>query len=372
MAPSHRLLWRGALSHPFTQLDGVAFIAHLPQSTESPSTTPTHSKLGALDTPTALALETLRGRPSLPVLGTWKGEVDVEQGIRIHINPSCHLTVAYFTRLFSTPPLSPTSQHTPCLRISLSSCTPSAEDELLLFPSPLPSGNIEILVARPRPSLPKAKRLVPRPDDPLPRRIQDLRGLDLQERGIKRTSSNGPEALDDVFSATAKRRRISDEPPTKPDRPFERRKSGKLDKLGKENLDQEADRSMPPPLVPPNSEPSSTEEQNKALIKKHIVTSLANAGCGRAHADFKDCFSIVNRGVSFALVRFFLSVLQQPLKSEKRKHLKRRKLDRDEVVRLVGAHVGMYFVPDSPVKPSRTSRPRETLERAGSEEVIWA
>ncbi|KZO90574.1 hypothetical protein CALVIDRAFT_602822 [Calocera viscosa TUFC12733] len=396
MAPSHRLLWRGALSHPFTPLDGIAFVAQLPSPSPS-TTTPTApgsspannnahgtpmKAMGALDSPVALALETLRGRPMLPVLGTWTGEVDVEQGIRMHINPSCQLTVAYFTRLFCSvpPPSSPTSsfasqpapKHT-CLRISLGSSPDSpSEDELLLFPCPSTSSptKLEILVGHARPIPTKAKRL-PRPDDPLPRRVQDLRALTLEPkreaRGVKRplplertgSSASLRELLaEDVFSdVAAKRRRISDE--AKPERPpAMRRKSSKagVEKVGKENLLRDhGEGEMPPPVVPEKAtDPPTLEEQNKALIRKHILNVLTNAGCPRSHADFKDCFATINRGVVFAL----------------RKSMRKRRIEREEAIRLVSMHVGMYFIPDSPVKPPR-SRPREPLENA-DDDVVWA
>lgn len=62
----HRLLYRGALSVPdsYLLLDGLSFVAetrNLPQG--SPSVT-------LLSNPLALALESMRGRPSLHLLGT--------------------------------------------------------------------------------------------------------------------------------------------------------------------------------------------------------------------------------------------------------------------------------------------------------------
>ncbi|KZT61182.1 hypothetical protein CALCODRAFT_506394 [Calocera cornea HHB12733] len=412
MAPSHRLLWRGALSHPFTPLDGIAFVAQLPAPSPTAAaataaaatakaasgSTPANNTgtattpgktLHALDSPVALALETLRGRPTLPVIGTWSGDVDVEHGIRMHINPSCQLTVAYFTRLFCTSPPSATSaspspsqpappKHHTCLRISLGSSPDSAsEDEVLLFPSPsaFTPSKLEILVGRARPAPTKPKRL-PRPDDPLPRRVQDLRALTLEPkreaRGVKRPLALARTAssvslrqllTDDVFSDPgAKRRRLSDEADAeKPGRPpVLRRKASKaaVEKGGKENLlrdGKDADREMPPPLVPAKSaEPPTLEEQNKALIRKHILSLLTSAGCPRSHAEFKDCFATINRGVVFAL----------------RRSMRKRRVEREEVIRLVGTHVGMYFIADSPVKAPR-SKPREPLEEA-DEEGMWA
>jgi len=187
--------------------------------------------------------------------------------------------------------------------------------------------------------------------------------------GMQRASSSDSLSLKDLMEADvfsdpgAKRRRISlpdsncDDPHTqkqeRPERPpAVRRKSSKF---GKENADALGE--MPPPPAPRQSqsvEPQTVEEQNKALVKKHILSLLTNAGCSRAHPEFRDCFSTINRGVVFAL----------------RRHMRKRRVERDEVVRLVGMHVGMYFIPESPVKQPR-SKARGPLEKA-DEDVVWA
>lgn len=63
--PSYRLLYRGALSLPdsLLLLDGLTFAVRL----NSPSK---HSAFDLLQNPLALALESMRGRPSLRFLGT--------------------------------------------------------------------------------------------------------------------------------------------------------------------------------------------------------------------------------------------------------------------------------------------------------------
>ena len=63
--PSYRLLYRGALSLPdsLLLLDGLTFSVRL----NSPSK---HSTFNLLQNPLALALESMRGRPSLRFLGT--------------------------------------------------------------------------------------------------------------------------------------------------------------------------------------------------------------------------------------------------------------------------------------------------------------
>lgn len=67
LSASHRLLYRGALSLPDSQmlLDGLAFVAKPESPTKQASTS-------LLDNSLALALESMRGRPSLRFLGTTK------------------------------------------------------------------------------------------------------------------------------------------------------------------------------------------------------------------------------------------------------------------------------------------------------------
>lgn len=65
LPPSYRLLYRGALSLPdsLLLLDGLTFATRL----NSPSK---HSTFNLLQNPLALALESMRGRPSLRFMGT--------------------------------------------------------------------------------------------------------------------------------------------------------------------------------------------------------------------------------------------------------------------------------------------------------------
>lgn len=67
-----RFLYRGALSLPdsLLMLDGLTFMAHLDASDRSASKSKLESNL--LQNPLALALQSMRGRPSLKLLGTLK------------------------------------------------------------------------------------------------------------------------------------------------------------------------------------------------------------------------------------------------------------------------------------------------------------
>ena len=80
---SHRLLYRGALSLPdsYLVLDGLSFTTNISDS----NVTRTPSKR-LLDNPLALALETMRGRPSLQLLGTVKlSDVWLDTSADVHV-----------------------------------------------------------------------------------------------------------------------------------------------------------------------------------------------------------------------------------------------------------------------------------------------
>jgi hypothetical protein len=123
--PSYRLLYRGALSLPdsLLLLDGLTFAVRL----NSPSK---HSAFNLLQNPLALALESMRGRPSLRFLGTvflrdvW---MDESGGVEMYvmsvafqrwhlkifffrdIHPHATLTRVYFENVFCLLPFSASS-----------------------------------------------------------------------------------------------------------------------------------------------------------------------------------------------------------------------------------------------------------------------
>ena len=122
--PSYRLLYRGALSLPdsLLLLDGLTFTARL----NSPSK---HSTFNLLQNPLALALESMRGRPSLRFMGTvflrdvW---MDESGGVEMYvmsvhltivlekkncrdIHPHATLTRLYFENIFCVLPFSASS-----------------------------------------------------------------------------------------------------------------------------------------------------------------------------------------------------------------------------------------------------------------------
>ncbi|KAG8741877.1 hypothetical protein FRC10_002338 [Ceratobasidium sp. 414] len=114
----HRLLYRGALSVPNSAilLEGVQFVAHLPAVTPP-----------LLAAPLPIALESMRGRPSLRLLGTMHlspntVRLDTEIDVRLYIHPQSYVTHQYFQNTLAL------SSHT----------TYIPERTLLRFPHPHP------------------------------------------------------------------------------------------------------------------------------------------------------------------------------------------------------------------------------------------
>ena len=96
-----RLLYRGALSLPdsLLMLDGLTFTAHLDTSDKSASKSELNANL--LQNPLALALQSMRGRPSLRFLGTLRlkdvyldDSGDVEMSVGLFYLRTMELTVS--------------------------------------------------------------------------------------------------------------------------------------------------------------------------------------------------------------------------------------------------------------------------------------
>ena len=94
---NHRLLYRGALELPdsYMVLDGLSFTLALESkpsvhgergNVDVTSTPSGKSKLDLLENPLALALESMRGRPTLQFLGTTKiGDVHVDGSFNANV-----------------------------------------------------------------------------------------------------------------------------------------------------------------------------------------------------------------------------------------------------------------------------------------------
>ncbi|KAG5644521.1 hypothetical protein DXG03_008263 [Asterophora parasitica] len=203
---SHRLLYRGALSLPdsLLLLDGLTFTARL----DSPSK---NNQL--LENPLALALETMRGRPSLRLMGVIKlhdGNVwwDESGGIEMDVHPNATLTRIYLENTFCLTPFASTSTSTsPCIsdvgiKVALGDSDGPETTQIVIF-ARLQADNrtLKLVVARlterPIPPPDPAFRL-PRPDDPTPRKPPMFYGADARggkvgaKRELKRMGSIGP------------------------------------------------------------------------------------------------------------------------------------------------------------------------------------
>ncbi|KAF8806689.1 hypothetical protein BYT27DRAFT_7101686 [Phlegmacium glaucopus] len=200
LPPSYRLLYRGALSLPdsLLLLDGLTFAARL----NSPSK---HNTFNLLQNPLALALESMRGRPSLRFMGTvflhdvW---LDESGGVEMDIHPHAILTRIYFENMFCLLPFSASSSSSSSksvvaqrseigIKVALGDSNGPETTEIVIFAQLNStadcSNTIQLSVARlaQRPTAQVQKR-VPRPDDPIPRKPP---AFFLQE--LKRTGSLG-------------------------------------------------------------------------------------------------------------------------------------------------------------------------------------
>ncbi|KAF5317041.1 hypothetical protein D9611_003760 [Ephemerocybe angulata] len=200
LSTSYRLLYRGALSLPDSHilLDGLAFVAKL----ESPTK---HVTTSLLENSLALALESMRGRPSLRFQGVVKlADVYMDESacVEMDIHPRALISRIYFENMFCLKPFpaNPKGKATQStlksdigIKISLGDSDGPETTQIVVYahlppPTPLlnspskdkdpthtPNANpnsptIQLRVARltPRPTQ-KPIRL-PRPDDPIPRK----------------------------------------------------------------------------------------------------------------------------------------------------------------------------------------------------------
>ncbi|KZT72438.1 hypothetical protein DAEQUDRAFT_749495 [Daedalea quercina L-15889] len=193
---THRLLYRGALSLPDSNmvLDGLSFTASLGASALAASQL-NDSNFDLFNHPLALALESMRGRPTLHLVGAVEMDklwVDEKSSgvVQLDVHPKATLSRLYFENIFCLEPIvAPTGRSHYGVRISLSDTGDSSAEDILVyaqlesaspdvFDGPLtpPSTStatpqcIRLLVARILPGPPPMPVLSrPRPDDPTPR-----------------------------------------------------------------------------------------------------------------------------------------------------------------------------------------------------------
>ncbi|KAK7018546.1 VPS9 domain-containing protein [Favolaschia claudopus] len=327
-----RLLYRGALSlsDSYLLLDGLTFAAHLD---------PSGSGNRLLDSPLALALESMRGRPSLRWMGTTKladTYLDETGGITMDIHPSATLTRIYFENMFCLDP-SPSMQIG--IKVSLGDSDGPETTQMLIFARPQhATTDIELVVARivPAPPAPSLLRL-PRPDDPTPRRppIRLDRSASTSSNPFavpKRTLSAaslgstvrvGMDTIPEASSSVAHFKI-----PAVPRAGKERERAPIAD-----NEEEDVFGSGRGETVEPKgkrkrgADESDAENQmekaNKTIIKQNVLHQLP---VSKSHPEYKDIYNYVYRGVLFAL----------------RGEMKRSAVDFKSVERLVKIHVNMY------------------------------
>ncbi|GLB37960.1 hypothetical protein LshimejAT787_0410110 [Lyophyllum shimeji] len=239
LANAYRLLYRGALSLPdsLLLLDGLTFSARL----DSPSK---NNQL--LQNPLALALESMRGRPSLRFMGLVNlhdGNLwwDESGGIELDIHPRATLTRIYFENIFCLTPFASTSKASPAsspsstsdfgIKVALGDSDGPETTQVVIFAhesgeseSGQDSRTLKLAVARltARPPPPQAPLLrLPRPDDPTPRKPPAFYNGDIGtqsgiERELKRVASKGPLApgrelkrVASISNANAKRKKLT-------------------------------------------------------------------------------------------------------------------------------------------------------------------
>ncbi|EGO00806.1 hypothetical protein SERLA73DRAFT_167044 [Serpula lacrymans var. lacrymans S7.3] len=378
----HRLLYRGALSLPDSHLllDGLTFFARLGDNATNPNGI---STMELLDNPLALALESMRGRPTLRFKGTTKLKdfwLDTSGDVCMDIHPYATLTRVYFENILCLTPISSLDGRSDSgIRVSLGDSDGPDTTEIIIYgklsheclPSTSASPPVQIHVARIT-TAPRSVPRRPRPDDPTPRKPPSIlsakRSLDSYDmvnnsKRIKSSLGTGKgkgKAVDE--DETLKRARevmlhlprqgsgtISQkgEPvfkvPLLPSRAVLKPKGGgkgkvnpnvEIDVFGavghldsKDKNKRKAEENDA--LVETEESACDFEQANKVVIKKTAVKYLGAAGIGKNHPEFKELFGFVYRGTSFAL-RTKIKVLHMSGKM---------------VNDLVDAHVKLYIPP---------------------------
>ncbi|KAJ7125384.1 hypothetical protein C8R44DRAFT_840418 [Mycena epipterygia] len=326
LATQFRLLYRGALSLPDSHLllDGLTFAAHL----DHPS-----SGHNLLENPLALALESMRGRPSLRWMGPTKLAdiyMDETGGITMDIHPNATLARIYFENMFC---LDPAACLDSGIKVALGDSAGPETTQMIIFARPKAT-ELQLIVARITPAPPPPSMLrLPRPDDPTPRR-PPIR--------FDRTSSVGSNPFVKKRSASVVAnlgsgvRLGADSPDPIPVGPFKipdmpRSTKGKEreilpddDVFGQGTVENKGKRKR----ADESDSENQMEKANKTIIKQSAIHLMP---IPKIHPEYKDIYGAVYRGVGFAL----------------RGEMKRSAVDLKSVERLVKIHVNMYAPPDA-------------------------
>ncbi|KAG1722173.1 uncharacterized protein EDB91DRAFT_1210135 [Suillus paluster] len=300
-----RLLYRGSLSLPdsYLLLDGLTFSATLLANKDI-----LHNSL-------ALALESMRGRPSLRLKGTEslkRLSMDHSDDVCMDIHPSAALSRVYFENILCLSRLTSDGRTDIGVRVALGDTDGPATTEMLIFgeahSSTTPS--LTIRVARITP----ASR-PPRPDDPTPRKpplhlLTSKRTIG-ELAANTRIKVNGNGKGDDSEVVRRAREVMLHLPNSKPrGRGKDKERGGifKVPTLPAKNTHHIADADVFGPVSDPkgkaravDDEICDIEQENKSIIKKFAVRHLDAVGLSKAHPEFKELFGFVYRGTAFAL-----------------------------------------------------------------------
>lgn len=302
-ASSSRLLYRGSLSLPdsYILLDGLTFSANLLANKD------------LLHNPLALALESMRGRPSLRLKGTELLKnicIDPSDGVCMDIHPSATLSRVYFENMLCLSHLSPDGRTEIGVRVALGDTDGPATTEILIFGksySSLTTPSLKIHVARIAPAT-----RAPRPDDPTPRKPP--------QHLLARTHSIGELAAntrikvkgDDSEVVRRAREVMLHLPNSKPrGRGKDKDRGGavfKVPALPAKKTNHASDADVFGPVSDAKGKLRAVDEgigdieqENKSIIKKFTVRHLDAVSVSKAHPEFKELFGFVYRGTAFAL-----------------------------------------------------------------------
>ncbi|KAJ7721468.1 hypothetical protein B0H16DRAFT_1602458 [Mycena metata] len=305
-AGQYRLLHRGALSLPDSHLllDGLTFVARL----EHPSS----GGHNLLENPLALALESMRKRPSLRWMGPTKLAdiyMDETGGISMDIHPNATLTRIYFENTFCLD-----SSHDIGIKVALGDSDGPDMTQMIIFARPQATGELQLIVARitPAPPPPSLLRL-PRPDDPTPRRppIRFDRSSSVGSNPLVRKRTASMANLGSSVRLDSASFKVPDVPrnSVKREEDLDDDVFGQVENKGKRKAESDAENQM--------------EKANKTIIKQSAMHLLP---IPKAHPEYKEVYGAVYRGVLFAL----------------RGEVKRSAVDLKSVERFVKIHVNMY------------------------------
>ncbi|KAJ7603951.1 hypothetical protein DFH06DRAFT_1068872 [Mycena polygramma] len=350
-ATQSRLLYRGALSLPDSHLllDGLTFAARLDHSAHTNN---------LLENPLALALESMRKRPSLRWMGPVKlanTYMDETGGISMDIHPNATLTRIYFENTFC---LDPTTSLEFGIKVALGDSDGPETTEMVIFARPA-AAELQLIVARitPAPPPPSLLRL-PRPDDPTPRRppirFDRAASSGANPFGRKRTPSianlgsgvrlGSVDAFgqDAAFKVPALPRPGKERATTQPAKEEEEDVFGHVAststsaavenkgkrKRGSDESEAEAQMEKANKTVRVPSFSCLGFTDTLQIIKQSTMHLLP---IDKTHPEYKDIYGAVYRGVGFAL----------------RGEIKRSAVDLKSVERLVKIHVNMYVPSDA-------------------------